>query len=107
MKMVTLNHNRFQARFSDRISVWGGVRKRPLFAFLVPHFSARVVMSGKPWSKRKSTTALTHQTYSVRSLAYCSTETQRKQKAFTATRDLDFFFFSFTDCAFNWLSVLW
>lgn len=76
------------------------VRKSPMFAFLVPYFLARVVMSGKPWSKRESTTALTHQNM-LWEITGLLLHRETKQKAFTATRDLDFFFFSFTDCAFT------
>lgn len=52
-------------------------------------------MSGKPWSERKSTTALMHQNILCEItglLLHRETKEAEEQKAFTATRDLDFFF---------------
>lgn len=96
--MVTLNHNRFQARSSDRVPAWGGVRKSPLFAFLVPHFSARVVVSGKPWSKRKFTTALTHQNILCEITGLPLHRETKEAEGFHGNPRLRFFFFIYGLC---------
>lgn len=77
------------------------VRKSPMFAFLVPYFLARVVMSGKPWSKRESTTALTHQNMLWEITGLLLHRETKKAEGFHGNPRLGFFFFSFTDCAFT------
>lgn len=78
------------------------VRKSPMFAFLVPHFLARVVMSGKPRSKRKSTTALTHQNILCEITGLLLHRETKKAEGFRGNPRLGCFCFClFTDCAFT------
>lgn len=78
------------------------VRKSPKFAFLVPHFLARVVMSGKPWSRRKSTTALTHQNMLCEITGLLLHRETKEAEGFHGNPTLGCFcFFLFTDCAFT------